>query len=84
MGKRKNVFLPKWAMWFGLIFLALMWLWVSYMVHLSPDAGSDLGVGGWLLMTAVMVAIAVIMSLMGSQKLPVYVIEEEDDDAAEG
>lgn len=83
MGKRKNVFLPKWAMWFGLILLALMWLWVSYMVHLSPDAGSELGVGGWLLMTAVMVAVAVVMSLMGSQRLPVYVIEEEDDDAAE-
>ena len=83
MAKQKKVFLPKWAMWFGLIFLALTWLWVSYMVHLGPDAGSDLGVGGWLVMTAMMVAIAVVMSLMGSQKLPVYIIEEEDDGAEE-
>ena len=79
MGVRK-VYVPKWQMWLGLAFLVAMWLVVTYAAHVAGD-GSEMGVGAWLLITLVMAVLAVLLILMGSRKLPAYLVNMEEEDA---
>jgi hypothetical protein len=80
MSKLHKVYMPRWMSWFGLIVLVPMWLWITYATFLAPPArASDLGLVGWAVMTVVMGGVAVIMYLMGSRRLPAYLIEMDED-----
>lgn len=82
MAKLRKVYLPPWMTWFGLAVLVPMWLFVTWRVFLTEGGSSDLGAGGWIVMTLVMGVLAVVLVLMGRRKLPAYLIEEDDEDAA--
>lgn len=81
MKKLRKVYLPRWLSWFGLVFLVPMWLWITYQTFLAPPGrGSGLDLVGWCVVTIVMAAIAVMLYLMGSRKLPAYLIEMDEED----
>lgn len=82
MTKLRKVYLPPWMTWFGLAVLVPMWLFATWRVFLTEGGSSDLGAGGWIVMTLVMGVLAVVLILMGRRKLPAYLIEEDDEDAA--
>lgn len=79
MPRLRKVYLPKWMTAFGLIVLIPMWLWVSYTALFTPEGRADLGVGGWIIMTIVFAAIGTVLALMGSRRLPAYLIEDDED-----
>jgi len=76
--KLRKVFLPPWMTWFGLAVLVPMWLFVTYRVFFTEAGSSDLGTGGWVVMTLVMGIMAAVLVLMGRRKLPAYLIEEDE------
>lgn len=79
MARMRKVYLPKWMTWFGLAGLVPMWLWISYRVYLTETGRSDLGIGGWVVVTVVMAVFGTIMVLMGKRKLPAYLVEVDED-----
>lgn len=84
MGELRKVYLPPWMTWFGLVLLLPMWLWITYQTFFTGGGAEDVGVGGWLAVTVVMVVVGAVMYLMGRRKLPAYLIEmEEGDDGPE-
>lgn len=79
MSELRKVYLPKWMTWLGLAFLVPLWLWITYRVFFTPGGRADLGVDGWLVSTAAMGVLAVVMVLMGRRKLPAYLVEVGED-----
>lgn len=80
MGQLRKVYLPRWIAWLGLATLLPMWLWITYRVFVA-SAPSDPGVPGWVLMTVILAAFAVLLVLLARRKLPVYLIEVGDDES---
>lgn len=79
MSRIRNVYVPRWVAWFMLVVVGLTWLWTTYRVFWMEGGREDLGVGGWTIMSLMMLAIVILMFLMGYRKLPAYHIEEDDD-----
>jgi hypothetical protein len=78
MTRTRNVYLPRWAAWFSLLFILPIWGLASYQVFLTEKGRADLGFDGWIMMTIVMSAVCAMLFLMGYRKLPALVIEEKD------
>jgi hypothetical protein len=64
--------------WFSQLFILPVWGLATYQVFYTEKGRDDLGLGGWLMMTVVMAAVSAMLFLMGTRKLPAYIIEEED------
>lgn len=81
MKKLHKVYLPRWLSWFGLVFLVPMWLWITWQTFLAPPGrGSDLDPVGYGVITIVMAAVGVVLYLLGSRRLPAYLIEMDEED----
>jgi hypothetical protein len=78
MTRTKKVYLPLWVAWFSQLFILPVWGLATYQVFYTEKGRDDLGLGGWLMMTVVMAAVSAMLFLMGTRKLPAYIIEEED------
>ena len=78
MAKVRKVYLPKWVAWFSLLFVVPIWAFITYQAFYTEKGRAELGLVGWLLLTLVFAAVAVMVFLMGYRKLPAYLIEEED------
>lgn len=81
MARVRRVFLPRWIPWFMMLFLLPTWIWITYRVFFTPEGRADLGVAGWLIMTAIILVGGVVVFLMGYGKLPAYVIRDEEGDS---
>lgn len=81
MAKRMRVFLPSWVRWVLLPVLLLVWGLVTYSTFFTAEGRAELGLVGWLLVTAILLVIGVMVWLMASGRLPAYIIEAEDRDS---
>ena len=73
----KKVFMPRWMMWFGTTLVVLMWILVTYLTFFGEDSPGLVVYG---IISAFMVGIAVMMVQMGRRRLPMYIIEEDEED----
>ena len=78
MAKRMKVYLPRWVLWVILPILFLVWGLVTYLSFGTASGRQEMGTTGWLILTAVIALVGVMLWLMGSQRLPAYIIEVED------
>jgi amino acid transporter len=78
MPKVRNVYVPRWVPWFMLVIVGLTWVWTTYRVFWEGGS-EDLGIGGWAVMSLMMLAVVVLVFLLGYRKLPAYQIEEDED-----
>ncbi|HEY4526653.1 MAG TPA: hypothetical protein VJK53_02295 [Candidatus Paceibacterota bacterium] len=80
MKKTKKIFLPKWQRWFLIPLLALIWGFVTYLNFFGPvESREELGTVGYVVMSAILLGVGVMMWLLSSGKLPAYIIEEDDE-----
>lgn len=79
MPRKVKAYLPRWTLWIILPMLGLMWGFVTYSAFATTPGREELGMVGWLLVSLVFLLIAIMMWLMGSGRLPAYVIEIEDE-----
>lgn len=84
MPKRMKAFLPRWILWISLPMLAVMWGIITYVTFGTAEGRQDLGVLGWLGVTLFLLLLGVMLWLMGSGRLPAYIIEIEDTDDSPG
>jgi hypothetical protein len=75
-----NVYLPGWMRGAVAVFLLLAWAVISYQVFFTDAGRRELGIVGWALITALLLAVGGVVWAMASRKLAAYVIEEEDED----
>lgn len=80
MAKKMKAYLPKWIRWIMLPVMALVWGLITYLTFATPSGEEGLGTGGWLIFSAVIVLVGVMLWLMTSGRLPAYEIEIEDPD----
>jgi hypothetical protein len=80
MKKTKKIFMPKWQRWYVTPILVGIWVLITYIEFFSESSGDELGLVGYLIMTAVFIGAGVVTWLMTGGKLPVYVIHEEEDE----
>lgn len=75
-----KAYVPRWVAWFGFLFTAPMWVWITWSTFFdqSPDAES-LSVEGWLLVSLVLGAVLVLLVLLGTRRLPAYLVEIPDE-----
>ena len=58
----------------------LIWGFVTYLNFFGPVEGrEELGTVGYVVMSAILLGVGVMMWLLSSGKLPAYIIEEEDE-----
>jgi hypothetical protein len=74
-----KAYLPKWQRWLILPMLGLAWLAATYAAFFTEEGRGELGIVGWLLITAVMALAGTLLWLMTSGRLPAYFIEIPDD-----
>ena len=82
MKKTKKIFMPKWQHWYVIPMLIGVWVLITYLEFFSQSNEEELGMVGYLIMTAVLVGVGVVTWLMTSGRLPVYVMNEEEEDSA--
>lgn len=56
-----------------------IWAFITYMEFFNPDTDDQMGLIGYILMSAIFLGLAAMMWLMTSGKLPAYVIEDNND-----
>jgi hypothetical protein len=78
MKKRAKLFLPRWVLWVMLPVLVLVWGIVTYTAFATTSGRDELGAIGWLLVSLVLLAVGVMLWLMGSGRLPAYILEIEE------
>jgi len=71
----KKVFIPKWQRWLFVPLFLLIWAFITYLEFFSEVAG-ELGIIGYLFMSALFLGLGVAFWLMTSGKLPAYYIED--------
>jgi hypothetical protein len=79
MGRKMKVYLPPYARWIVLGFLAIAWGLITYQVFGTARGREEMGVVGWALITALLLGVGALIWAMATGKLPAYIIEEEDD-----
>lgn len=79
MARKMKVFLPRWVLWILLPILALIWGIITYVAFATTTGQEELGMVGWLGLTLILVLVAVMVWLMGSGRLPAYIITEAED-----
>lgn len=71
-----RAYLPGWIAGFGAAFTVPMWIWITW----SEFRGEgELGLAGWIVMTIILGAVLVLMILLGTRRLPAYLVEIPDD-----
>jgi hypothetical protein len=75
-----KAYLPRWALWIMLPVLAVVWGVVTWVTFVAPGGREDPGLAAWLGITAVLILIAIMLWLMGTGRLPAYIIEMDDKD----
>jgi len=71
----KKVFIPKWQRWLFVPLFLLIWAFITYLEFFSEVSG-ELGIIGYLFMSALFLGLGVAFWLMTSGKLPAYYIED--------
>lgn len=75
----KKIFMPP---WYGKAMIPMMigiWLFITYLEYFSGTNEEELGLVGYLFMTALFLGLSVMFWLMSSGRLPAYIIKEEED-----
>lgn len=62
----------------------VVWGLITYSAFYTEEGRSEVGLVGWLLVSAMIVLIGVMIWLMSSGKLPAYIIEAPDDERKQG
>lgn len=75
----RKVYLPRWMSRLGVVGGLAMWLLVTYMIWFAQPA-AEREVTGWIIATVVLAVMVVVVHLMGQRKLPVYLIEDGDEE----
>jgi hypothetical protein len=76
MKTKKQIYLPKWQRWFMVPLFIGIWAFTTYMEFFNPDNSEQLGIVGYVFMSALFLGLSIMMYLMTSGKLPAYTIEE--------
>ena len=86
MPKRMKAYLPRWTLRVLLPVLAAVWGVITYVAFGTPQGRNDFGLIGWIGMSIVILLVGVMIWLMGSGRLPAYIleVEEDSDDATKG
>ncbi|HEY3215020.1 MAG TPA: hypothetical protein VGK93_00870 [Candidatus Eisenbacteria bacterium] len=85
MTKRLKVFLPKWTRWIVLAVLVPIWGLLLYSTFSSSDHPARTAPLEFMFATLVLAAVAAVIWLSASGRLPTHVVEiEEDDDRPHG
>lgn len=79
MGRRMKVYLPPWMRGMVSVFLLLAWGVITYQAFFTDSGRRELGVVGWALISALLLAVGAVIWAMASGKLPAYIVEEEDE-----
>lgn len=75
-----KAFLPRWILWIAFPMLAVMWGIITYVAFATAEGQQDLGMLGWLGVTLFLLLLGIMFWLMGSGRLPAYIIEIDDTD----
>jgi hypothetical protein len=78
MRKKLKVFLPSWTLWFLVPMMGLLWAMLTYSAFATQSGRDELGWFGWLCLTLVLSMVGAMLWLMGSGRLPAYIIEIDD------
>lgn len=79
MSPRSKAFLPGWVAWVIVPVVVLAWGLMSWRYHETDEVA----LVEYLLVTAILAAVCVMIVLMAAGKLPAYVIEDEEDERGE-
>lgn len=80
MTRKMKAYLPRWILRVILPLILLMWAFITYSVFGTPAGREELGVVGWAVVTVVLALVGVMLWLMGSGRLPAYILEVDDTD----
>lgn len=80
MPRKAKAYLPRWTLRVVTPMLLLIWGLISWSAFCTTSGREELGLVGWLLITAVLGLVAVMMWLMASGRLPAYILEIDDDE----
>ncbi len=80
MTKRMKAYLPRWILAVVLPIILLVWGLVTYLTFGATSPSEQLSVGGWAVMTVILVLVGVMLWLMASGRLPAYIVEVDDGD----
>lgn len=78
----KKLYLPPWILWVFLPILALVWGMVTFSTFGRPLGQEPIGMLEWGLVSLFILAMGVVVWLMGTGRLPAYIMVEEDSDTA--
>lgn len=78
----KKLFLPPWVLWVILPILVLVWGMVTFSTFGVPVGREPLALPEWGLVSLSILAVAVMVWLMGTGRLPAYIMEDADDEGA--
>ncbi len=84
MKKIRKIFMPKWQRWYVIPVLIGAWVLITYLEFFNGANKDELGMVGYLMMTAVLAGSGVMTWLMSGGKLPVYVMHEEEEEKDTG
>lgn len=75
-----KAYLPRWSVWLGVLSTVPVWLWMTWLAFFGtgPDA-EEMTLPLWLTMTGVLGGVLVLLVLLGTRRLPAYLIEIPDD-----
>lgn len=73
----KKVFIPKWQRWLFVPLFGGMWVLFTYLEFFNPSTKGELGLVGYIFMTALFLGLGIAFWLMTGGKLPAYYIEDK-------
>ena len=79
MKKVKKIFLPKWIRWFIVPVYVGIWALITYSEFFNSTSKGELGLFGYIIMSAIFIGVGVMIWLMSGGKLPAYIMVEEDE-----
>lgn len=80
MSTKMEAYLPRWVLKFVLPLLGLVWITLTFTRFFTESGREEIRLVEWLGATAILVFVGVMLWLMGSGRLPAYVIEPGDSD----
>lgn len=80
MPRRMKAYLPSWMLWVMLPMLLLIWAFITWSAFGTAQGREELGLIGWLVVSAILVLVGGMFWFMGTGRLPAYILEVEDDE----